>query len=438
MASSSGFLKRFLLGFLLLLLLLPALQAKFHVVSVKPLGGYTESAPHPTLSQESLLDNSYQVALEKYIDERLGFREWLIRLYNQWAYSLLNQIRLSTVDIGHDQQLYQYVSINAYLGRDFLGEDEINFRLQRLRRVQDTLRAHGTRLLVVLAPGKARILPEFLPTSFAAVQPTPPSNQTVVARMLREKGIEMLDASALMLRWKDTASYPLFPRTGTHWSGYAVALLGDTLFRRAASMAGLPVPTIRRHKGTVATHINELHYTDNDLGELINLSLDIPPYPMYYPKLEMAAPAGKKPNMLIIGDSFAQSLYSFYPFYQQLLDPRSRYWSYNQQIFWPDNTPESHTVHELNLREQYMGRQLIVLLGTEQNLPQLGFGFIDDAFDIYFPRTAKDSLRTQELEKQILASPEWVDRIAKEAAENGRDVTQAVHDNAQYMADRER
>jgi hypothetical protein len=116
----------------------------------------------------------------------------------------------------------------------------------------------------------------------------------------------------------------------------------------------------------------------------------------------------------------------------------SRFWTYNQHIFWPEQTPESRTVHDLNLREQYAGREIIILLAPEPSLPQFGFGFIDDAFNLYVPRTAKDSLRTKEIEKHILASPDWVERIAQKAAAQNRDLLQAVHDDAQYMVDRER
>lgn len=76
-------------------------------------------------------------------------------------------------------------------------------------------------------------------------------------------------------------------------------------------------------------------------------------------------------------------------------------------------------------------------LGGEQNLLQLGFGFINDAFDLYVPRTAKDSLRTQEIEKQISTAPDWAEQIAQKGAGQSLDPLQAIHSKAQYMADRE-
>ncbi len=435
----SPWLKRLLLGVLLLLLVLPALQAKFRFVAVRPLGGYEAPLTPPEFSREGLLDNTYQPAIEHYTEGHLGFREWLIRLRNQWCFSLLGKITEPTIGMGRNQQLYQFAAINAYLGRDFLGDEEIAFRVRRLRRLQDTLRAHGTQLLVVLAPGKARILPEFLPESYAQVLPTHPSNHDVLARRLPEAGVAVLDASQLLLRWKDTVRYPLFPRTGTHWSGYAVSLLADTLFRRAEVMTGHDLPDFRRHGGTVSRHIEELRFTDNDLGNILNLAHDIEPMPLYYPKVEFG-PAQSKHRLdaLIIGDSFAQSFYGFYPYYDRLLASRSRFWSYNLYTYWPEKTPESRVIHELNLREQYAGRDIVIILGTEQNLPQMGFGFLDDAFDLYIPRTAKDSLRTKELEQQILATPSWMDQVAQKAASKNIDILQAVHDDAQYMSDRER
>ncbi|HEX8425838.1 alginate O-acetyltransferase AlgX-related protein [Hymenobacter sp.] len=431
-------LKRAFLCCLLALLLLPALQAEFHLVELNPLGGNEDVVPFPAFSKEALIDNTFQPAMERYADFRLGFRPWLVRLYSQMRFSVFNKTP-NTICIGHDQQLYQFAAINSYLGRDFLGNDEISLRLRQLRRVQDTLRAHGTQLLVVLAPGKARILPEFLPDSIQQVLPSNPSNLDVLARRLPEAGIPVLNAGQLLLRWKDTTRYPLFPRTGTHWSGYAVSLLADTLFRRAEALTNRDLPDFHLQKGVVGTRIQDLRYTDNDLGSLLNLVKDIQPHPMYYPEVVFEPTTSKHPlDALIIGDSFAQSLYGFYPFYDKLLAPRSRFWSYNQNIYWPEHAPEGWNVHELNLREQYAGRDLVILLATEQNLTQFGFGFIDDAFDLYVPRTAKDTLRTQELEKQILASPDWADQIARKAAEQNRDLFETIHAEAQYISDRER
>ncbi len=56
------------------------MQARFPLFKIGALGGYAERAPHPNFNGPDLLDNSYQPALEKYVEDRIGFRELLIRL----------------------------------------------------------------------------------------------------------------------------------------------------------------------------------------------------------------------------------------------------------------------------------------------------------------------------------------------------------------------
>jgi hypothetical protein len=396
----------------MLLLLLPSLQAKWAWVAVAPLKGYFDAPPpNPALTWGALLDNSFQPRFEAYLQERIGFRNWLLRLHNQLAYSLFQQSRVGTVVVGQDDVLYQPVTIQVYLG---WGADsvEMAYRVQRLKVVQDSLQAHGTQLLLVVAPGKARILPNRLPPVYAE-QARQPSNYDAVMQAANRRGLNVLDAAALLSRWQDTTRYPMFPRGGTHWSGYATALVADTLFRRVEHLTHLDLPDFASHGYAVATTTDSLRYTDNDIQELLNLIRDVPPYPMAYPRVAFGPETSKRRvNALVIGDSFAQSFYGFYPYYQHLFTPTARYWSSNQVIYWPENAPESHTVSELNFGQQLAGRDIIMIICTEQNLNNLGFGFIDQAYRFFRPLTAADHAAIQELTHKFEKELTWEEAAA--------------------------
>lgn len=387
--------QRFVLGALLLLLCLPALQAKWLLVTVRPLSGYTDDAKERTpLSWESLWDTSYQPSLEQYLTQQLGFRPWLVRFRNQVAYSGWHELLTKNIVLGKDQNLYQQGPIDALLGRSYLGEEEIDRRATRLRRVQDSLRAHGTELLFVIAPGKPYILPQHLPDSSRRSQWPSATNYAMVCQQFAKHGVNTLDAAALLLQWQRQGTpYPLFPRTGTHWSGYAVARVADTLFHRVERLTGRDLPDFSHTEPpTVVTQATDLRYTDNDLGELLNLVRDIPPYPMAYPKVVFdTAPGKPRLNALIIGDSYAQSFYGFYPYFDRLLTPASRYWNYNTYVFWPEQTPgESRNVADLNFAQQLQGRQLVLFVANQENLNKLGFGFIDQALDVLSPHATQE------------------------------------------------
>ncbi|MDO7850298.1 alginate O-acetyltransferase AlgX-related protein [Hymenobacter convexus] len=432
--------KHLLLGFLLCLLVLPALQASLEWVPVGPLGGFFDPAPPtPELSWQTLSDNSYQQQMEKHLEMTAGFRNWLLRLRNQVAFTLFNQSRAPSLIIGKNNEFFGSNSVDAYFGRDVKGEEDLKFRCKRLRRVQDSLQAHGTQLLIVLAPGKARTLAAELPDSCDLSKVPYLTNYGIARDGCLANGVNLLDAAQLMARWQDTTHYPLFPRGGVHWSGYAVSLMADTLFRRVEHLTHLDLPDFASHGRTVATRVQDLRFTDNDLQELFNLMVDVPPYPVAYPNVVFGPETGKKRvNALIIGDSFAQSFYGFYPYYDKLLTPDSRYWSSNKQVFWPEKVPESTTVHDLDLAQQLAPRDVVIFICTEQNLQQFGFGFIEDAFNRFCPRTAQDLARIAAIENDIRKNADWLAKLTSQAEAAHEDVNMVIHNNAIYMQDRER
>lgn len=399
--------KHVLFGLLLLLFFLPALQAKLQVVPVAALDGYFDQTPPPELSWSELRSGTFQPQLEAYLEQHLGFRSWFLRLRNQLSYSLFGQTTVSTVISGKDDVLFQPISIDAYMGAGY-APDEMDHRVRWLKTIQDSLQAHGTQFLLVMAPGKARILPHMLPDRYAR-QPRKPSNYDAVAQATRKYGVNVLDAAALMVRWQDTTRYPLFPRGGTHWSGYATALVADTLFRRVEQLTRLDLPDFASHGLSVATSIDSIRYTDDDIQKILNRMWEVPPYPMAYPRVKFAADTSgkRRANALVIGDSFAQSFYGFYPYYQQLFTPAARYWSGNEYIYWPENAPESHTVRDLDLRQQLAGRDVVMIICTEQNLGQLGFGFINSVYRLFRPLTATDQEAISKLAKELEQKASW-------------------------------
>lgn len=375
--------KRLALGFLMLLLASPAIQTKWVLVKPWALNGYTPDTDKPELDWPSLIAGNYQPRLEKYLDSRLGFREWLIRLRNQVDFSLFGQIHVGDVLVGQRGVLYQGAPTEAYLGRDYLGAEAIAAHAQRVREVQDTLARHGTQLLYVLAPGKPGYQPEDLPPGVQATG-RGPTNYQGFAEALPRAGVHVLDASALFQRWKPTVAHPLFPRGGTHWSGYSITLVADTLSRAIEALTRADLPNFSTRPGEVTTR--NLRATDEDIAQGLNLLIRSQPYPMAYPIVTFAPPTARqqRPNTLLVGDSFTQSLYLFYPYLPKLFSERSRFWYYNESVFWPENTPgDSHYVRELNLRQQLVGRDLLIILATEQNLSKRSFGLIDQLHDLY-------------------------------------------------------
>lgn len=154
-----------LLGLLVGLLALPPLQAWLRWLPEQQLGGAFTQADHPVFSWRGLRDNTYQPALEKYLEQRLGFRNFLVRSRNQLLYSVFGLTRAESIVKGRNGVLFMPSYINAYLGQDRMAAADLQFRVRRLRAVQQALAKRGISFLFVLAPNKARYEPEnLLPT----------------------------------------------------------------------------------------------------------------------------------------------------------------------------------------------------------------------------------------------------------------------------------
>ena len=423
-------LKRLLLGFLLALVLVPVIQARFHFFEEANLAGAFTVAPHPNLTWEGLRDNSYQPAFEQYLEDRIGFRPYLIRLRNQLSFSLFRVARSSDIVVGEHDVLFQPGPIESYLGHDLLAEDEVRFRVRRLRAVQRELGQRGVQLLFVMAPSKARFQPEDLPARWQ-VAPGTVTNYDLYLRALQADTVTMLNLVPLLAQWKKTAPYPLFARAGTHWSGYGAALAVDTLLRRLEQLGGVHFPTVRTlGKPLVVRTTDLLQGNDNDLAKPLNLLQAVENTPHAYPQLAFEAPqpGQTRPSALFVSDSFIWGFTQFNSYIPSLFSDDTRIWYYGNNVYRPDKpfTPDGPQVRYLNYRQIIESRRFIVLMTTEHNLVKREFDFTDLVYRLYHPLTPADNTAIDELAK----------RLAQQAIERNADAAweaQAKDPNA-YQA----
>nr|WP_277881543.1 hypothetical protein [Hymenobacter cyanobacteriorum] len=405
------FIKRLLLMLLLALVLLPALQAKLHFFEEKALAGAFTVAPHAEFSWEALRDNSFQTALEHYLEDRIGFRTYLIRLRNQLSFSLFRAVRSSDLLVGEHGVLFQPGPIESYLGHDLLAEDEVRFRVARLHAVQRDLSRHGVHMVYVLAPGKARFQPEDLPARLRAAPGTITNYDRFVHAMLADS-VSLLNLTPVFARWKHTKPYRLFPSGGTHWSGYGATLAADTLLRYLEHIGQVRFPAVR----TVAPpHLiynpDSLKGTDNDLGWTLNLIWPRDVKPLAYRRLAFGPPqpGQTRPSALFVGDSFAWGLMLFSPYMQREFSDDTRFWYYSDAVHLPDSVYHDTGIKAstLDLKQQIESRQFIVLLFTEHNLGGKEYGFTDRVYHLYHPLTPADQAAINRIAQQLVAKASW-------------------------------
>ena len=433
--------KRGLLGLLLLLLALPAVQAKWSLMAVWPLDGAFQPSPRAIFSWADLGTGTYQGQLEKYLDDRIGFRPYLIRLRNQLAFSLFRMARSGEIAIGRHDVLFELRQVESYMGHDRLTEAEVRFRVRRLRTVQRDLGRRGVQMLFVMAPNKARFQPEDLPVSLRPA-PGTVTNYDLYLRALQADTVALLDMVPLFAQWKKTKPYPLFPRGGTHWSGYGATLTADTLLRRLEQIGELHFPAVRTTgPPRIVRATDSLRATDNDLAKPLNLLRQVEATPLAYRQLAFSPPqpGQTRPPALFVSDSFIWGLAIFSPYLLHQFADDTRVWYYGYGIYVPDSLFHDTRVlvQTLNLRQQIESRRFIVLLLTEHNLVTHEFDFTNKVYRLYHPLTAADNVAIDQIAEKLVrnATAQNANAVWAEQTKNNDGFTRRNREKAEVIYD---
>ena len=376
-------IKRLLLILIIGFLFLPMIQQMRMLVEIKPLDGSYSSIEKPGFRLTDWFEGKYQKAQESYVDQEVGFRSFLVRTYNQIHYNLFNQARANNVTVGKEDYLYDESYINAYLGRDFIGQKNVSDKVAKLQKISDTLRAQNIDIIVVFAPGKGSFYPEFIPESYEPNRKTI-TNHQAYAKELKKSNMHFLDLNSWFISMKGKSKYPLFPKTGIHWSVYGEVLALDTLANYVQKIRNIQLPKMVLDKVDISDTVRG---TDDDIEKGMNLIFNIPDLKMGYPVLSfIEKDTDVNLKVITVADSY------YWGVFGQGLSGRifadEQFWYYNREIH-SRFLPQSKLVKDVNIRKEVEKREVVVLLFTDANLPDFAYGFIDQLYDLYFKASEK-------------------------------------------------
>ena len=367
-----------------LLLALPLVQMRTGLPPDYPLAGVEATATPPAVGRSAWWNGTMQAEFDAWINQRIGLRGLLVRTANQANFSLFRELpqRSGTqVLLGRDGMLFEKVYVDAYNRSGRRPGWELRNISSSTRRLQDRLAQDGIAFLLVIAPSKAEIYPEFLPPEAdVAGRPARRSNYENFIEHLRRDGVNVVDGHALFQEWKREPGAPrLFADGGTHWNEYGAARIVAEITRRLRDLTGKDLPTAEVVGAvTNRTIVGE----DNDLGELANLWTGRPlAGPQVHPVAEVQA-GSHLPDLLFIGDSFVFTLTNFMDRHG-LYRKRDTYYYYNRQYFYPEAPNAALDKRQLDLLAELRGRDAVVIEVGEYWLPRVGFGFVRDLLKAY-------------------------------------------------------
>jgi len=368
------FLRTSLLVLVLILLLLPLVQQVNHPFSEPVIGGVVVDAPKPDFSYTNVLNGSFQTSASEYIKDVVGFRALFVGVNNDIQYRFFHIIASQNVTEGRDGYLFETGYIDSYLGKDFLGSSSIRKKLDKVMFLRDTLQSLGIDLILVCAPNKARVYSDRLPTS-PEIHPSR-SNYIEYTEQSKQLGIPYIDISGWFMNAKDTSRYPLISKLGTHWNSYGMVLAMDSIASFIEACRGIDLPEIVIDTLIMRDSIHPLEY---DLARLLNLFLPLNQPPSPVPVFHFSTTGKTKPRVLAIADSYYSFVYTDILASGFFSEPH--YWYYFKGLFCPgkDKVP----TEQVDLMEEIRNQDVIIIMATESNLFNFGWGFIEKAYSAF-------------------------------------------------------
>lgn len=366
-----------LFALLISFLFLPMIQEHYKPFKSKPLNGVNYVTEFPELSFETFSNGKYQSQLEKYTSENFGFREFVIRLYNQYIWSCYHKTYSHFLIPGKGNWLFYTEAVNDYYGTEQKkwyktpenAKDWFDKNTKLMCQLRNVLKEYDIEFLSFMAPSKPFVYPEHLPERERDT--TTINAMEYYDKSLTEAGFPHIEMTKWFKTMRDTLPYPVFPNMDMHWQFTAVYGY-DSLFRLMNSLNDFGIPKIKY--GKPKPYFDDFQ---NDEATL-NLMFPIKNKNTDY-KLDVEIECNencRKPKVLFVGDSFIWGLDEHLP-WEQLMDDIEILF-YNSSVFKGfDRT--KYKKEDINLLRDILRADYVVFYTSGHQWYRASYDFVEEA-----------------------------------------------------------
>jgi len=422
------YLKHILFYTILLLLAWLAVYSFVQKEEIFPLNGAVKTVEKPTFNWKDLLSGDFQKNMDARTQNKFCYRSLLIRLRNQLDYSLFDEIHARNVVEGKEQYLYEQNYIDAYLGKDFIGENRIEKKVKQIKFLQDTLATMDKTLLVTLAAGKASFYPEYLPSEYDDYKKTL-NNYEYYAEQLAVQNVNHIDFNSLFLAMKDTSQYLLYPKMGIHWSCYGEWFVADSIINYLENKMQKDLPDLVCER---LDFYSPPVGRDKDLVDGMNLLLSMDKTEMAYPKIRFDKEGKFQPKATVVADSYYWGLENIGFGKDVFTDSDFRF--YNNEIY--NSNGDYKKAAHIDALTEAMEKDVILLMVTEGTISGFPWSYIQDLYDsIRNPTYDKIKVERQirNIMKDIKNDKKWYDYLVQEAKKNQQSIDTVLYLNAKFF-----
>ncbi len=234
----------FVSGFLLLIVAVPLLQLGWELSHSEPVQALEVFERTPTA--EGL------VAYERTLEDRSIVAKWVRERWHWLSFVALNAGNQKAV-VARDRTIFYRSSLDSLIAPGFMAEpDAEGHPVPAIIAFRDNLQRAGVELVLLIAPGKESIYPEWLSRRYP-VAGGPPSPRDMESFLAAMEGAGVPCVYPTEPLWRGKSAGLMYLRQDTHWTPEGMALVADELARvlgdRFSGPGGLSVRprAVERH-----------------------------------------------------------------------------------------------------------------------------------------------------------------------------------------------
>lgn len=348
------------------------------------LEGVKEEINKPKLSLSAMMDGSYQNGMEKFLSENIPGKGFMVRAHNQLLYTVFNESSNSNVIIGKDKQLFEPEYLDYSLNiKEQPTENEIQILVDKLEKLQTVLEEDNKQLYIFITPSKVRYFSEYAPEYYkeCAKNENGELAYDKFIRMTKDTKLNIFDSVAFIDTHKESFKFPLWYRTGIHWSIALGSNVAEAFNKYLIQQSGYDLGQIH----VTNQIVSECLHPDADLYKILNLLL--PSSEEYY-NVEIEVEEGKdKPNVFLRGGSFmGQSLRFLITsniFNKDIHFENNYYFTdlYSNKFYLSN----FNAYNEIDVESYLKQSDIMILEVNEEKIYTMGWGFIDYVLENYVP-----------------------------------------------------
>lgn len=400
-------LKYFLFLVLMLLLWLPMVQQFTGYFTEPVLKGAFTVPSKPVFSTDSLKTFQYQKQVENYLNYNFGFRGMFVKIKNSLEYIFWKEIPVEDNVEGKDGYIFSRGSILGSIGVYYNGIEKNKTTIERINFLKEGLEKNGSHLLVIMAPSKECVLTGNLPYVYHS-QFKNRTNYRDLTEGYKKYNIPFIDFCSYFRKINDTSRFPLFTKTGFHWSAYGASLAHDSLIHFISRHFDQPMPTYIREG---AEWSDTARWSDNDFEDPQNFFFKLDHSRYVYPKLKMLESSKKnfRPKVIIIGDSFFWQLKD-QKMMKDIFSEDSKFWYYFANTSFPIGDVAGVPLKEIDIIHELQTANIVLLIGSMSTLTDFPFGVTD----YYYDNISSPEMFTG-IKEYIKSKPNWFEKLSKAA-----------------------